>query len=183
MSAAGRDFSRFPENPRHGQRPTLSVRPRSFTEQIEEGVHMAQPGMLSIANVAKASISAYNDKNWDKVRATLTADCLYDEVATNRKAKGIDEVLAIWQGWAKALPDSKATFGNQFVTDNTVVLEITWRGTHTGPMATPRGEIPPTGKTIELRACQVIEVSGERAKSIRQYFDMATLTQQLGVML
>ncbi len=144
---------------------------------------MAQPGMLSIANVAKASISAYNDKNWEKVRATLTADCLYDEVATNRKAKGIDEVLAIWQGWAKALPDSKATFGNQFVTDNTVVLEITWRGTHTGPMATPRGEIPPTGKTIELRACQVIEVSGERAKSIRQYFDMATLTQQLGVML
>lgn len=144
---------------------------------------MAQPGMLSIANVAKASVNAYNDKNWDKVRATLAPDCLYDEVATNRRAKGIDETLAIWQGWAKALPDSKATFGHEFVMDNTVVLEITWRGTHTGPLPTPRGEIAPTGRTIELRACQVIEVSGERVKTVRQYFDMATLNQQLGVML
>jgi len=142
---------------------------------------MAQPEMLSIANVAKSSVNAYNDKNWEKVRASLAPDCLYDEVATNRKAKGINETLSVWQGWAKALPDSKATFDNQFVMDNTVILELTWRGTHTGPLQTPRGEVAPTGRTIQLRACQVIEVSGERVKAIRQYFDMASLTQQLGV--
>jgi len=144
---------------------------------------MVQPSMLSIANVAKASVIAYNDKNWEKVRNCLTPDCLYDEVATNRKTKNVNDTIALWQGWARALPDSKATFENQFVADNTVVLELTWRGTHTGPLPTPRGEIAPTGRTIELRACQVIEVSGERAKTIRQYFDMTTLLQQLGVSL
>jgi len=137
--------------------------------------------MLSIANVAKASVNAYNEKNWEKAHASLTPDCVYDEVATNRKVNGVNDTLAAWQGWAKALPDSKATFDNQFVADNTVVLELTWRGTHTGPLPTPRGEIAPTGKTIAVRACQVIEVSGERAKSLRHYFDMTTLLQQLGV--
>lgn len=142
---------------------------------------MAQPEMVSIANVAKASVNAYNDKNWDKVRASLTPDCVYEEVATNRKVRGVNDTLALWQGWAKAIPDSRATFEGQFVSENMVALELTWRGTHSGPLVTAGGEIPATGKSIALRACQLIEVSGERAKTIRQYFDMGTLLQQLGV--
>lgn len=142
---------------------------------------MAQPEMRSIVDVAKASVNAYNEKDWDKARRMLAPDCVYDEIATNRKARGVDETLSLWQGWAKAIPDSKASFDNHIVKDNMVVLEITWRGTHNGPLQTPRGEIAPTGRRFELRACQVIEVSGERAKTIRQYFDMNTLFQQLNV--
>ena len=142
---------------------------------------MAQPEMRSIVDVAKASVHAYNEKDWDKARATLTPDCVYEEIATNRKSQGADDTIRLWQGWAKAMPDSKARFDNQFVKDNTVVLELTWRGTHSGPLQTPRGEIAPTGKPFELRACQIIDVSGERAKTIRHYFDMNTLFQQLNV--
>jgi len=142
---------------------------------------MAQPEMVSIANVAKASVNAYNEKNWDKVRASLTPDCVYHEVATNRNARDVNDTLALWQGWAKALPDSRATFEGQFVSDSMVTLELTWRGTHSGPLMTPGGEIPATGRSIALKACQVIEVSGERAKAIRHYFDMGTLLHQLGV--
>ena len=87
---------------------------------------MAQPEMVSIANVAKASVNAYNEKNWDKVRASLTPDCVYEEVATNRKVRGVDETLTLWQGWARAIPDSRATFESQFVSENMVALEL-WR--------------------------------------------------------
>jgi steroid delta-isomerase-like uncharacterized protein len=142
---------------------------------------MAQPEMRSIVDVAKASVNAYNEKNWEKVRATLTPDCVYEEIATNRKAHGVNDTIALWQGWAKAMPDSKATFDNQIVKDNTVVLEITWRGTHSGPLQTPRGEIAPTGRRFELRACQIVNVSGERANTVRHYFDMNTLFQQLNI--
>lgn len=144
---------------------------------------MAQPEMRKIADVARASVNAYNEKNWDKVRDSLTPDCVYEELATNRRTHGVNETVGLWQGWAKAMPDSKATFENEITSGNTVVLEITWRGKHTGPLQTPRGEIPPTGKGFELKACQVIEVSGERAKRIRQYFDMASLLQQLNVQM
>ena len=90
-------------------------------------------------------------------------------------------MLAVWRGWAAAIPDSKATFHTASATGNTVVLEVTWQGTQTGPLQTVGGEIPPTGRKIALRACQVIEVSNDKVQVMRQYFDMATLMQQLGV--
>jgi steroid delta-isomerase-like uncharacterized protein len=132
-------------------------------------------------DAAKASVIAYNNKDWDAVKAAITPDFVYDEVPNRRRAQGPDQVLAVWKGWAAAMPDSKATFHDAFVSGNTVVLELTWRGTHTGPLETPAGPIPPTGKRFELRACQVVEIAGGKTKSVRQYFDMATLLQQLGV--
>jgi predicted ester cyclase len=61
------------------------------------------------------------------------------------------------------------------------VLELTWKGTHQGPLQTPQGSIAATGKRIEVRACAVVQIAGEKARSQRHYFDMATLLQQLGV--
>jgi steroid delta-isomerase-like uncharacterized protein len=132
-------------------------------------------------DAAKAPVIAYGKKDWDAVKAAVAPDVVYDEVATNRKVQGVDPVIALWKGWATALPDSKATFHEAFVSGDTVVLEVTWRGKHTGPLQTPTGQIPATGKSIELRACQVFEIANGKAQSMRQYFDMATLMQQLGV--
>jgi steroid delta-isomerase-like uncharacterized protein len=134
----------------------------------------------SMIDVAKAQISAFNEKNWDRAKEVVTPNVVYDEVATHRRITGVNDMLTAWKGWATALPDSKASFDSAVVSGNTVTLELTWRGTHTGPMQTPRGEIAPTGRAIELRACQIVDVADGKATSIRQYFDLATLLQQIG---
>jgi steroid delta-isomerase-like uncharacterized protein len=147
---------------------------------------MAQATALSpqaLTNTAKLLIQAYNDRDWEKAKASITPDFVYDEVATGRKLTGVDETLEAWKGWAQAFPDSKGSFQGTHVTQGgTVVLELTWKGTHQGPLQMPKGPIPPTGKRIEIRACAVIEIAGERARTQRHYFDMATLLQQIGVM-
>lgn len=71
----------------------------------------------------------------------------------------------MWQGWATGFPDSKATIESTLVSGNTVVLEVMWHGTHTGPLATPKGPIAATGKRIEWRACNVIEIDAEKGKA------------------
>jgi steroid delta-isomerase-like uncharacterized protein len=131
-------------------------------------------------DVAKAEITAYNDKDWDAARQVLQPDCVYDEVATRRTMKGHDDILAAWKGWAAAFPDSRGTFESAFASGDTVTMELTWRGTHTGPLRTAEGETAPTGKRIEVRACQVVKVGGDRVSSIRHYFDMVTLLEQIG---
>jgi len=65
---------------------------------------MPQP---SLVDIAKAPILAYNDKNWDAVRAAVSPTFVYDEVATQRKVQGVNDVLGVWRGWAAAFPDSK----------------------------------------------------------------------------
>jgi steroid delta-isomerase-like uncharacterized protein len=132
-----------------------------------------------VIDAARAPMLAFNEKNWDAVRASITSDFVYDEVATNRKVQGVDQVIPLWQGWATAFPDAKATFHRELASGNTVVLEMSWRGTHKGPLQTPNGPIGATGNRIDVRACTVIEVSGDKAKVQRHYFDMTTILQQL----
>lgn len=136
----------------------------------------------ALVTIAKALIEAYNEKNWDRAKASITKDFIYDEVPTGRNVTGRDATIEAWKGWAEAFPDSKGTFHSALVAEkDTVVLELTWAGTHRGPLQTPKGAIAPTGKSIEIRACAIIQVAGEQARTQRHYFDMATLLRQLGV--
>jgi steroid delta-isomerase-like uncharacterized protein len=136
----------------------------------------------ALIDIAKTSILAYNEKNWNNVRTALTSDVLYDEVATQRKIQGLDQVIECWQGWARAFPDSKATFHNAMASGNMVCLELSWRGTHTGPLALPSaGAVPPTNRSIDIRACEVFEMLDNKAQIVRHYFDLASMMQQLGL--
>lgn len=131
-------------------------------------------------DIAKGPILGYNNKDWGGVKASVVPGFVYDEVATDRRADGIDQVLDLWRGWADAFPDSKATFHTALVSGDTVVLEVTWNGTHNGALQTPAGPIPPSGRKISMRACQLIQIENGKVKSMRHYFDMATLLQQIG---
>jgi steroid delta-isomerase-like uncharacterized protein len=144
----------------------------------------AQSTMLSpqqLIDAAKAPLLAYNQKDWKAVRSSIAQDFIYDEVGTRRKVQGAEQTITLWQGWAEAMPDSKATIDNAVSSGNTVLFELTWRGTHNGPLQTPKGSFAPTGKKIEVRACAVVELVDGKAKLQRHYFDMATLLQQLGI--
>lgn len=136
----------------------------------------------AVAEAAKAPFLAFNDKDWAKAKATITPDFIYDEVATGRKATGADATIEMWKGWAGAFPDAKGTIHSTHVADDgAVTLELTWQGTHKGPLQMPNGAIAPTGKTIEVRACAIVELAGDKARTQRHYFDMTTLLRQIGM--
>src|SRR4029453_9241386 len=111
--------------------------------------------MTNVIETAKASVIAYNEKAWDKARDTLTEKGIYDEKATGRRLQGINQIIEAWQGWAKAFPDSKATFVGEYASGDTVVLELVWKGVHTGPLQMPTGTFPPSNKPTEKRAWPV----------------------------
>jgi hypothetical protein len=54
-------------------------------------------------DAAKASILAYNHKDWQKAKESLHHDAVYDEKATHRRIEGFDDIITAWQGWAKSL--------------------------------------------------------------------------------
>src|SRR5581483_4718044 len=130
---------------------------------------------------AKAPLVAYGKKDWQTLRSTLSPNIRYEEYGTDRSMRGVEEVVGAFQEWGEALPDSKATIDHTFVSGNTVVFELTWRGRHDGTLQTPSGPIAPTYKEIEVPACQLVEVENARPVSVRHYFDMNTILQQLGV--
>jgi len=136
--------------------------------------------MANVIDIAKAAVIAYNEKDWSKGKDILAANAVYDEKGTHRRIQGAGEIIEAWQGWANAFPDSKATFVREFASGDTVVLELVWKGIHTGPLQTPTGTIPPSNKPIEMPACQVVQVEGGKVKSASHYFDMLTMLTQIG---
>ena len=134
------------------------------------------------AKVAKGLVAAFNDSDWDTVRASLTSDSVYDEVGTSRRLEGVDTIIEALHGWKEAMPDVKGTVTSSLTAGNTAVLEVSWTGTHTGPMATPSGTIPASGKQQTTRASWVLEVAGGKVKQSRQYFDMLSFMHQIGAL-
>src|SRR5258707_15150679 len=114
--------------------------------------------MANVIEIAKASITAYNDKDWSKAKDMLAADAVYDEKGTNRRIQGAGAIVEAWEGWGKAIPDSKATFVGAVASGDNTVFEIVWKGVHTGPVQTPTGTNPASNKPIEEPACQVRQV-------------------------
>jgi steroid delta-isomerase-like uncharacterized protein len=137
--------------------------------------------MANVIEIAKAAVTAYNNKDWNELRNLLAADTVYDEKATNRRLEGLGQIIEALQGWAQAFPDSKGTFIREFASNDTAILEIVWKGVHTGPLQTPTGAIPASNKPIEVPACEFFRVEGGKVSGMTHYFDMLTLLNQIGV--
>ena len=130
--------------------------------------------------VARENVDAYNAGDWKRLKAVLGSGSVYHEIGTQRRIRGADRILQAYQAWKQALPDSKGTVTNSFARGNSVVLEITWKGTHTGTLEGPAGSIPPSYKRFSVPAAQVVSVAGGKIKQVRHYFDFLTLLQQIG---
>ena len=135
-----------------------------------------------LIRTAHGIVDAFNVSDWARCRAALAADSLYDEVGTSRRVRGVGEIIPCWQAWKKAMPDVKGTVTNTLATGNTVVLEVTWKGTHTGPLEAPKRTVPATGKQQTTRAGWVMSFESGKIKESRHYFDMLSFMQQLGVL-
>jgi steroid delta-isomerase-like uncharacterized protein len=129
----------------------------------------------------RENIDAFNIGDWERVKATLTPDSVYEELGTQRRIQGADEVIKADQGWKQAFPDAKGTIRNIFASGNLVTAEVVWEGTHRGALAGPGGTIPATGKRVRVPAVLVATVQVGKIKETRHYFDMMTMLQQLGV--
>jgi len=131
--------------------------------------------------IARSMVEAFNNSDWDRTRA-LVGNGVYNEIGTQRRLQGGDEILRAMQGWKQAMPDVKGTVTNALASGNEVVLEVTWHGTHTGPLETPGGTVPASGKSQTTPAAWIFEIDGDQIKESRQYFDMVAFLQQIGAM-
>ena len=136
----------------------------------------------NLIGVARDLIEAFNAKDSQRFKQQLAANVVYDEVGTNRKSQGADAWLQVWEQWRTAFPDVKGTITNAVASGNTVVQEITWQGTHGGPLALPSGTVNASGKRQTTRTSLVLVFENDRVKESRLYFDMLSLLQQIGAM-
>ena len=125
---------------------------------------------------------AFNNRERAGVGSFTTSDFIWEDIAVNRKIAGVDEGIEAWQTFTLAFLNIQAIVVNPFVRESNVVSnETIVSGTHTGPMQILDTVIQAMDKAVKMRTCRIIEFGGDKVKSIREYFDMMNVLQQLGL--
>lgn len=137
-------------------------------------------GAQDAAAIGRAVLDAYNDRAFDRLDALIAPDAELRDIATGESFRGAEGAKRFQRAWATAFPESRVEIASLVGCGETVTVEYVGRGTQTGPLVTPQGTIPPTGRSVELPLCDVMTVRGGRIVSGRTYYDVATLMRQLG---
>jgi steroid delta-isomerase-like uncharacterized protein len=138
-----------------------------------------KPTTVANAATIKESIAAFTKGDLDRVVGFYAEDA--ETLDPTGKYKGKAQIRASFKVWHDAFPDAKGDVTNQISEGSQVLSEVMFRGTHTGPLAGAMGVIPPTGKPVELRIAIVSWFRDGKVQRERSYFDLNTLTTQLGL--
>jgi steroid delta-isomerase-like uncharacterized protein len=133
------------------------------------------------AALVKKIYGLWNDRDLDAAQDMATDDVDITLMASGQSFTGRDGFRRFMERFANAFPDMKKEVTNEVASGDQVVFEVKQRGTHEGTLRTPAGEIPPTGKTVDLSVIEVASVRDGKLASLRNYSDTQTLMRQLGL--
>jgi predicted ester cyclase len=95
---------------------------------------------------------------------------------------GIEAMRALGEAFLAGFPDGRLILERVAAeTDDTIVVQGTFAGTHTGVLAGPAGELPPTGRELRLPYCDIFVARDGRFVEHSMYYDQMTLLGQLGL--
>jgi steroid delta-isomerase-like uncharacterized protein len=95
--------------------------------------------------------------------------------------RGAEGVRTMFRPLIDAVSERESQVTNVVESGDTVVAEFTVGGRHTGPLATPQGAVPPTGKTVRLPMIAIYELRDGKLINSRGQYDRLTLMSQLGL--
>jgi predicted ester cyclase len=124
--------------------------------------------------------AAFNAHDADRLRA-ICADDIEATGPGGMAFKGIDDVTAFNTSWWVGFPDARSTAEGVWIDGDTVIERGIFSGTHKGVLATPMGDIPPTGREVRGDYVQITKIRDGKVARQDLLFDRAQLMEQLGL--
>jgi len=129
---------------------------------------------------AERHVAAFNRHDPAAHSANETPDIEWTQPGLS--VQGSDAVADLQRTLWTALPDARVEVVRRLAADDVVMTEAVLTGTQTGPLVTPQGTLPATGRPVELGYVTVQRVRDGRIASERIYYDQLEFLAQLGAM-
>ncbi len=131
--------------------------------------------------LARAEIDKYNAHDLDGLAGLFSSDAEIVNVPTGVIDRGPKAARDSAQILLSAFPDGKFELVNVIAGERNAAVEYLGRGTNTGVLTTRAGTLQPTGRKVEMRICDVMDIQNGKVTAIRTYWDMYGLMVQLGL--
>src|SRR3954452_16925009 len=136
--------------------------------------------MSELSNLVDKIYSEINTQDFSDAGEVFSED-VESEYPGAPAIRGVEDFIAYTRVFFTAFPDARIRADSRVESGDTIVVEGHFTGTHTGPLASPAGELPPTGRQMDLRFADFFQAKDGRIVSHRTYFDQMELLTQLGM--
>ena len=136
--------------------------------------------MADAREISDRYTDAINAHDAKAIGALYADDGVFSEPAG--EFRGRQAIVQYWERFFEAFPDLTGRDEFKAESGDTAINEWSVSGTNSGPMETPEGTMPATGKQVTVRGCDAITVRDGRIRSHRAYYDQLALMTQLGLL-
>jgi steroid delta-isomerase-like uncharacterized protein len=126
------------------------------------------------SNVAEKWIEAWNSHDVERVLVLFTPDVVYEDLPFGVRNHGSAELRAFAVGIFTAVPDLRLDLLNSSLKGRHGTIEWVFSGTDIG--------LHKTQRRFSVRGVSVIEVHGQLISRNSDYYDLATILRQLGLL-
>ena len=126
------------------------------------------------AAVAEKWIAGWNSHSPDKILALFTDDIFYEDVAFGEISHGQAEVRKFFLSELEGVPDLELKLMRADIHDGHGTIEWMFSGTDK--------DVFKTGKKFSVRGVSVIDMRGRKISRNLDFYDVATIMRQVGVL-
>jgi|tagenome__1003787_1003787.scaffolds.fasta_scaffold20247266_2 steroid delta-isomerase-like uncharacterized protein len=166
-----------------GELPHVPVPPRPEARLLtsSEEDTMTEQRTPDLERIVDRHYEQVNTDDFSDAAEVFTDDVVTETPGTGRLS-GIDAFLAYSAGFRRAFPDGRIHRDRYLESGDTAVVEGRYTGTNTGPLGSPAGELPATGRAMVLPFADVFRIVEGRIAEHRVYYDSAAMLGQLGLL-
>ena len=153
-----------------------------FTFSCQQGEETAEEGITE--EEAKVMYDRYLEArhtiNLDMLDEIYAEDIVVHDPNYPEDIIGLANLKEYYSNNHKALPDLHFTIDEIIVKGNKIFCVWTFTGTNSGPLKTPLGEIPATGKKVQFSGAAIDLLDEGKIVEEWLYFNVLQIMQQLG---
>jgi steroid delta-isomerase-like uncharacterized protein len=131
----------------------------------------------AVEKVARSFFEATGDHDPERMLGHWADDGVEDIVPVG-VFRGKQEIEGFARGLLGSSSDLEVTVNRVVADDSRAVVEWRFRGTFDGPFQ----GIEPTGKKIDLRGMDILEIENDKIKRLTAYYDSTAFARQIGMM-
>lgn len=160
------------------------IMPAPVGGTVDHAAHRGRPGWVDpgvdAAALGRRFPALIDSGDYGAFNQVLTSDCVFVHPAA--PVTGPDPIAGFMRPFRDAFPDAGHSVARTLVAGAAVVVEGTWAGTHTGMLATPQGDLPATGRRVQVPFATIAQLHGGRLASVHLYVDQVAFMRHLGLL-
>ena len=124
--------------------------------------------------------ATFNAHDLDGFAQVLANDVVF-KAPGGINGEGKAACTAFFGSWFAAFPDARVEVQAVHIVDDIAVEEGTFTGTQNGVLRSPMGDVPPTGRSVEVDYIHVLRFRDGKHVSFNLMFDRLMMLEQLGL--